>query len=134
MICIAVANPATNDTDSDIRNRSDVSLNRIWLGRSYVGISCFQKATILQWVSEQAFVDHERIAVAFRLNGVEDNLKVYHYTKYIDPRSRVHDFKPLPEGISFDEYLDHANVDVQEHCLRPKRAVPQLRNDVSLSS
>lgn len=214
MIGVAIANPATNDTDSDIRNRTDVSLNAIWLGRSYVGISSFQKATILQWVSEQPFVDHDRIAVcghslgseptdvlgvlypdlikavihndfccnwiersiaqngalspahhivpgmyqwydatdleaaiaprpllfteggranqlariaaAFRLNGVEKNLKVYHYTKYVDPRSRVHDFKPLPEGLSSDEYLDHANVDVQEHCFRPKRAVPWL--------
>lgn len=216
MIGVAVGNPATNDTDSDIRNRADVSLNAIWLGRSYVSISSFQKAKILEWISEQAFVDKSRIAVcghslgsqptdilgvlypdlikavihndfccnwiersvaqnglvppphhivpgmyqwydatdleaaiaprpllfteggratqllriraAFKLNGVEKNLKVFQYTKYIDPRSRIHDFKPLPEGLSGDEYFVYANVDVQEHCFRPKRAVPWLAN------
>ncbi len=214
MIGVAVGNPATNDTDSSIRNRTEVSLNAIWLGRSYVGISSFQKANILEWISEQAFVDKKRIAVcghslgseptdilgvlypdlikavihndfccnwiersialnglvspahhlvpgmyqwydatdleaaiaprpllfteggranqlekirsAFKLNKVEKNLKVFQYTKYIDPKSRTHDFKPLPEGLSGDEYLLYANVDVKEHCFRPKRAVPWL--------
>ncbi len=216
MIGVAVANPATNDTDSDIRNRSDVSLNAIWLGRSYLGISSFQKAKILEWVSEQRFVDKNRIAVcghslgsepadilgvlypdlvkavihndfccnwiersiahngllapphhlvpglyqwcdatdleasiaprpllfteggranqlekiraAYQLNGVEKNMKVFQYTKYIDPQSRLYDFKPLPEGLTPQEYFAYANVDVQEHCFRPKRAVPWLAN------
>lgn len=216
MIGVAVANPATNDTDSNIRNRSDVSLNAIWLGRSYLGISSFQKAKILEWVSGQRFVDKNRIAVcghslgsepadilgvlypdlvkavihndfccnwiersiaqngllapphhlvpglyqwcdatdleasiaprpllfteggranqlekiraAYRLNGVEKNMKVFQYTKYIDPQSRLYDFKPLPEGLTPQEYFAYANVDVQEHCFRPKRAVPWLAN------
>ncbi len=214
MIGVAVANPATNDTDSNIRNRSDVSLNAIWLGRSYVGISSFQKAKILEWVSGQKIVDKKRIAVcghslgstpadilgvlypdlikavihndfccnwiersiaqngllspphhlvpgmyqwydatdleasiaprpllfteggranqlenirtAYQLNGVEKNMKVYQYTKYITPQSRLYDFKPLPEGLTPQEYFAYANVDVQEHCFRPQRAVPWL--------
>lgn len=214
MIGVAVSNPATNDTDSTIRSRAEVSLNAIWMGRCYLGISAFQKAHILKWISEQAFVDKNRLAVcghslgsepadvlgvlypklikavihndfccnwiersiaqsgavspahhlipgmykwfdatdleasiaprpllfteggranqlakikaAYRLNGAEDNMKVFHYTKYADPAARIHDFQPIPEGLSSNEYLEYANVDVKEHCFRPKRAVPWL--------
>ncbi|NOX54754.1 MAG: hypothetical protein GXP27_10005 [Planctomycetes bacterium] len=214
MVAVAVANPATNDTDSPIRSRAETALNAIWLGRCYLGISAFQKAKILEWISEQPYVDRDRIAVcghslgaepadvlgvlypdlvkavihndfccnwiertialsgwvppvhhlvpgmyqwydatdleaslaprpllfteggranqlakiaaAYRLNNAEENLTIYHYKKYEDPKARVHDFKPLPEGLTQEEYLAHANVDVEKHCFRPARAVPWL--------
>ncbi len=214
MVAVAIANPATNDTDSPILGRSSVAMNAMMMGRSYLSISAFQKAHILEWVSKQRLVDKKRIAVcghslgseptdiigvlypelikavihndfccnwiersiatngnvppahhlipgmfqwfdatdwqasiaprpllfteggranqlekvraAFRLNGVEKKMKVYQYTKYIDPKARIHDFKPLPEGLSGEEYLEYANVEVAEHCFRPKRAVPWL--------
>ncbi|MEQ9407604.1 MAG: alpha/beta hydrolase family protein [Fuerstiella sp.] len=216
MIGVAVANPATNDTDSTIRNRTEVSLNAILLGRCYLGISAFQKAHILEWVSQQTYVDRNRLAVcghslgsepadvlgvlypdlikavihndfccnwiersialnglvspawhlvpgmykwfdatdleasiaprpllfteggranqlakieaAYRLNNAAQNMQVYQYKKYTDPAARVHDFKPLPEGLSVAEYLEYANVDAQNHCFRPTRAVPWLEN------
>ena len=70
----------------------------------------------------------DRIPAAYRLNNSEETMKVYQSTKYIKPESRTHDFKPIPEGLTQDEYLEYANVDVQEHCFRPKRAVPWLAN------
>ncbi len=214
MIGVAVANPATNDTDSKILNRTEVSLNAIFMGRSYLGISSYQKAHILEWVSQQNYVDRNRLAVcghslgsepadvlgvlypdlikavihndfccnwiersiarngsvppawhivpgmykwfdatdlqasiaprpllfteggranqlariqaAYRLNDAEKNMQVYQYEKYADPAARIHDFKPIPEGLSGDEYLEYANVDAPKHCFRPKRAVPWL--------
>lgn len=56
--------------------------------------------------------------------GSEENMQVYQYTKYIDPAARIHDFKPLPEGLSGDEYLEYANVDVQEHCFARNERSP----------
>ncbi len=210
-----VANPATNDTASPLRGRAQTSINAILLGRSYLGISAFQKAHIMEWASRQPFVDENRIAVcghslgsepadvlgvlypnrvkavvhndfccnwiertiamngqpvtnhhvipgmyqwfdatdweaslaprpllfteggranqlarieaAYRLNGAEKNLQVYHYEKYSEPADRPFDFKPLPEGLTDEEYFQYANVDAPKHVFRPKRVVPWLK-------
>lgn len=68
-----------------------------------------------------------KIEAAYRLNGAEDNLKVYHYKKYSTPADRPFDFKPIPEGLNDEEYFQYANVDVSKHAFRPKRAVPWLK-------
>jgi Abhydrolase family len=215
MVSIAVANPATNDTDSPLRGRAQTSINAILLGRCYLGISAFQKAHIMEWASRQPFVDKNRIGVcghslgsepadvlgvlypdlvkaivhndfccnwiertivmngepvsdhhvipgmyqwfdatdweaslaprpllfteggranqlakieaAYRLNGAEDKLKIYYYKKYSTPADRPFDFKPIPEGLTVEEYFQYANVDAPRHVFRPKRVVPWLK-------
>ncbi|MDP2325127.1 MAG: alpha/beta hydrolase family protein, partial [Gammaproteobacteria bacterium] len=62
-IACAVDNPAKAETASPVRNFIDVSACAIWTGRSYLGISVFQKAHILEWLVQQSFVDTKRIAV-----------------------------------------------------------------------
>ncbi len=61
-IAVAVDNPATNETASPLRSRSDMCSAALWMGRNYLGISVFQKACILQWLSSLALVDSKRIA------------------------------------------------------------------------
>lgn len=68
----------------------------------------------------------EKIQTAYRILGVEDKLKVYHYKKYATPDLRPADGKEMPEGISTDEYLAYANVDAKMHRFRAHHAVPWL--------
>lgn len=62
ILAVAIDNPATCETKSSIRNRIDVTTCAIWSGRNYLGISVFQKAHILEWLSRQPHVDRTRIA------------------------------------------------------------------------
>tara|TARA_R110001592_G_scaffold165803_4_gene400331 strand:- start:31 stop:837 length:807 start_codon:yes stop_codon:yes gene_type:complete len=61
-IACAVDNPARCEASSPVRNFLDVSACAIWTGRSYLGISVFQKAHILEWLVEQPMVDAKRVA------------------------------------------------------------------------
>ena len=62
MVALAIDNPARGELRSPIRDLSEVSLNALWAGRNYLGISVFQKTRILEWLARQDFVDPDRIA------------------------------------------------------------------------
>jgi alpha/beta hydrolase family protein len=214
-VSVAVENPATCELASPLRPRSQMSQCMLWMGRNYLGLSVFQKACILQWLSRQPMVDSSRVATsghslgsnpadvlgvlypelvgavihndfvcnwqeraiagnflapggthhtvpglfqwfdhtdieaalapcpllfteggrtnqidkirqAYRLVQAEDCLEVHYYAKYATPEQRPLDGKELPDGITADEYLEYANVDVPMHRFRPQRAVPWL--------
>lgn len=63
-VAVAVENPATNETGSPLRNRTETCNFALWLGRNYLGISVFQKACVLQWLSRLPWVDATRIAAS----------------------------------------------------------------------
>jgi hypothetical protein len=215
IVSVAVENPATGETASKLQPRSRIADCSLWMGRNYLGISVFQKSCILQWLTEQSFVDASRIATsghslgsnpadilgvlypnlvkavihndfvcnwheraiagncappggshhtvpglfpwfdhtdleaslaprpllfteggrtnqidkirqAYELVGAGDRLQVFHYAKYANPVDRPYEGKPLPEGVTAEEYLAYANVDAPMHRFRPDRAVPWL--------
>lgn len=186
----------------------------LWMGRNYLGLSVFQKACILKWLSQWSLIDSKRIATsghslgsnpadvlgvlypelvsavihndfvcnwqeraisqnflppgdhhtvpglfqwfdhtdieaalapcpllfteggrtnqidkirqAYKLVDAENQIEVHYYAKYATPDQRPLDGKELPVGITSDEYLEYANVDVGMHRFRPTRAVPWL--------
>ncbi len=63
-VSVAVENPATNETASPLRSRSSMATCALWMGRNYLGVSVFQKACILKWLSKLPLVDPERIATS----------------------------------------------------------------------
>ena len=67
-----------------------------------------------------------KIRAAYGLLDSSDAVKVYHYEKYSDPKSRRLDDAELPVGITMEEYFLYANVDPSRHRFRPNRAVPWL--------
>lgn len=68
----------------------------------------------------------DRIRAAYELQGAPENLKIYYYEKYATPDKRSFDGKPIPEGLTSDEYFKYANVDVANHRFHPEHAVPWL--------
>lgn len=215
IVSIAVENPCMGGRAADFGpNRAEVAMNLLWMGRSYEGLSVFEKLPILRWAREQPGIDSERIAVsghslgakpalilgvldpeiaavvwndftcdfreraiatnlnqvstwqyvpdfitwfdypdlmaslaprplliteggrtvhierireAYRALDAKDRFDVTYYPKYADPADRPNDGKPLPEGLTLEEYLaDWANVDVPEHSFKPSVAVPWL--------
>jgi len=67
-----------------------------------------------------------RIRAAYELQGAPGNLKIYYYEKYATPDRRPLDDRPIPEGLSAQEYFEYANVDVLNHRFHPELAVPWL--------
>jgi alpha/beta hydrolase family protein len=67
-----------------------------------------------------------RVRAAYKMQGAPDNVKVYYYKKYATADLRPHDDKPIPEGLTQNEYLLYANVDVADHRFHPEHAVPWL--------
>jgi Abhydrolase family len=63
-VSVAVENPATGELASPLRGRGTMATCALWMGRNYLGISVFQKACILEWLSKQPFVDSNRIATS----------------------------------------------------------------------
>jgi hypothetical protein len=75
MVSVAVENPATNELADPIREDSyEFSVHALWAGRSYEGISVFQKHHILQWLKNQPYVDAARIAVSGHSLGAKPAL------------------------------------------------------------
>lgn len=64
LVSVAVENPATNETASPLRDRGKMSDCALWMGRNYLGVSVFQKACILEWLSKLSLVDPNRIATS----------------------------------------------------------------------
>jgi hypothetical protein len=222
MVALAIDNPAKGEAKSALRNVSEVSNSAIWAGRSYLGISVFQKTRILKWLAGRDFVDAGRIATcglslgsdpadivgllnpelvsavvhndfccdwrersiamsgypstphhivpgmfawfdapdiqaalapkhllfteggrtnqlqrvlaAYELLGVPENVQVHYYKRYASPDRRPWDGKPIPEGLSMEEYFEYANVDVANHRFHPELAVPWLARVFGIGS
>ncbi len=214
IVSIAIDNPATGELASPLQPRGRMSECMLWMGRNYLGLSVFQKACILKWLSQWSLIDSKRIATsghslgsnpadvlgvlypelvsavihndfvcnwqeraisqnflppgdhhtvpglfqwfdhtdieaalapcpllfteggrtnqidkirqAYKLVDAENQIEVHYYAKYATPDQRPLDGKELPVGITSDEYLEYANVDVGMHRFRPTRAVPWL--------
>ena len=62
MIAVAIDNPARAGLESTLRDLAGVSLCLVWAGRSYLGLSVFQKTQILKWLTQLGIVDSTRIA------------------------------------------------------------------------
>lgn len=65
---------------------------------------------------------------AYEVAGTPDALEVHHYPAYSDPAARVTDGKPLPYGLTMDEYLTACNVDVPNHYFKGEVAIPWLEH------
>ncbi|MCA9042571.1 MAG: hypothetical protein KDA65_19605, partial [Planctomycetaceae bacterium] len=63
-VSVAVDNPATCELASSLQPRSSMAECMLWMGRNYLGLSVFQKASILKWLSERPIVDSNRIATS----------------------------------------------------------------------
>ena len=69
----------------------------------------------------------QHIQRAFEIAGVPSNLTIRHYPKYQNPDARTSDGKPLPFGLTLEEYLTACNVDVPAHSFKGSIAVPWLK-------
>jgi hypothetical protein len=70
--------------------------------------------------------DLEKIHQAWRLTSAPGNFALAYYPRYSTPEKRPHDHDELFEGITGEEYLEYANVDVASHCFKENIAVPWL--------
>ena len=76
MVAVAVENPGTGELADGIQKTVDsqrncVSVDLIFTGRSYLGLSVFQKLHILEWMKTLGFVDSQRIALSGHSLGTE---------------------------------------------------------------
>jgi fermentation-respiration switch protein FrsA (DUF1100 family) len=75
MVAIAVENPCMGGRSAGFgANRAEIALNLLWLGRSYEGLSVFEKLPILQWAREQPWIDNTRIATSGHSLGAKPAL------------------------------------------------------------
>ena len=79
-ISVAVENPGVGETldrsgnlgaDSVWTSRNQLSRSLISLGRTYIGLSVFQKMVMLEWLKTHDIVDAKRIAVSGHSLGTE---------------------------------------------------------------
>lgn len=75
-----------------------------------------------------AVADLDLIKYAYKIMDGEENISIYHYPKYQDPKNRLHDYEFIPEGLDMDEYFQYVNVDVPNHYFKSEVAVPWLKN------
>lgn len=64
MVAVVFDSPGTHETESALCTRNNFALHGLWMGRSYESVSIFQKDHVLHWLSEQTWVDTDRIAVS----------------------------------------------------------------------
>jgi len=215
LIAVAVDHPDRGERTNHMfkGDRYPFSVHAIWTGRSFEGVSVFEKLAILEWLKRQTWVDETRIAVcghslgakpalhlavidpavaalvwndftshwrrrelavatfrphlghyipgmqewfdyldlmsavaprplliteggrtqdiervrqAWTTCGAESNFSVSYYPKYDTPDKRKHDDHELFQGMTMEEYLEYANVDVPQHCFKENVAAPWL--------
>ncbi|MFG0262761.1 MAG: alpha/beta hydrolase family protein [Novipirellula sp. JB048] len=68
---------------------------------------------------------------AYQIVGAAENVSIHYYPQYQDPADR-RDGKPIPEGLSATEWLDHANVNAAHHYFKGYLAVPWLARQFQL--
>jgi hypothetical protein len=75
MVAIAVENPCMGGRRADFGpNRAELAINLIWMGRSYEGLSVFEKLPILEWARNQSWIDETRIAASGHSLGAKPAL------------------------------------------------------------
>jgi hypothetical protein len=75
MVAVAVENPCMGGRASEVGpSRAAVAMNLIWMGRSYEGLSVFEKLPILEWAREQSWIDSSRIATSGHSLGAKPAL------------------------------------------------------------
>lgn len=96
-----------------------------WTALGCMGVVALALSALL--ISEEGRTeDLLRIREGYRLLGAEEQFHFAYYPKYADPGSRPYDDVPLPEGLTPEEYLEYANVDVPNHCFKGEVAAPWL--------
>lgn len=70
--------------------------------------------------------DLERIGKAYELAGAPERYRFVHYPEFQDPQSRLYDHKPIPEGITNEEYFRYANVVPEHHFYKSDLCVPWM--------
>jgi len=74
-VCVAVDHPMIGELWGEIRqNREAICKQLIWMGRSYEGMSTFQKYGILQWLKSQPIVDRNRVVTCGHSLGAKPAL------------------------------------------------------------
>lgn len=71
------------------------------------------------------------VQTAYQIAGAAENVSIHYYPQYRDPADR-RDGKPIPEGLSATEWLDHANVYAAHHYFKAYLAVPWLTGQFQL--
>ena len=75
IVAVAVDNPGIGELSSAlVPERHELSVNAIWLGRSYEGLTVSTKLPILEWLKAQPHVDAERIATSGHSLGAKPAL------------------------------------------------------------
>ena len=69
----------------------------------------------------------ERLRRAYDVAGAPKALEIHQYPAFADPASRIHDGRPLPDGLTLAEYLLASNVDVPNHHYKGAVAIPWLQ-------
>ena len=68
----------------------------------------------------------DAVRAAYAMQGAPDNVTVHYYEKYASAESRHYDDRPIPEGLTREEYFLYANVDAANHRFHPEHIVPWL--------
>ena len=75
MVAVAVDNPGIGELSHPLRReRIELSLGAIWIGRSYEGLTVSTKLPILDWLKVQPYVDPGRIATSGHSLGAKPAL------------------------------------------------------------
>jgi hypothetical protein len=72
----------------------------------------------------------EQVRQAYATAGSPAALDVHHYPAFADPSARITDGKPLPYGLTLEEYLLACNVDVPNHYYKGTVAIPWLQRQL----
>ena len=71
------------------------------------------------------------VAKAYEMRQAGENYEFHYYPKYQAKSSRLHDFEPVPKGLSIEEWFEYVNVDVPNHNFKPDLAVPFLQKHLA---
>lgn len=71
--------------------------------------------------------DFRQVQRAYEIAGHPENLTIYYYPKFADPRQRGK-FEQLPEGINYETYFSMTNVDPPMHYFKYELVIPWVKN------
>lgn len=70
--------------------------------------------------------DFRQVQKAYQIAGHPENLAIYYYPKFTDPKERGK-FEQLPEGINYETYFAMTNVDPPMHYFKYELVIPWLK-------
>ena len=74
--------------------------------------------------------DIDRIRQAYVSLDAADSCQVHYYDRFANESDREFDRKEIPVGVSDEDYLRYANVDVPEHSFKPDKIRPWLQDTI----